>query len=230
MEEKNNITNNVYFQCISYCQVRKRQNACNPYCIGKRKKLPETFLSILGTKNATKHGNNYMWKYKTTLRKACILSVFYLTYQNAKNACKTLFMEKQNNIAKKSILSVFELVRQTNTKMHVKYPLCENEIKKKNTIFFFLFQVLKCEHVKSTLCGEKNNITKNVYFARFSHCQVPRRHNEWKVYYIGKGNDISRNVSVFLSVFDTKMLKKHRYHLICEYKTTFTENVSFQCF
>ncbi len=76
---------------------------------------------------------------KQHYEKACILSVFYLTYQNAKNACKTLFMEKQNNIAKKSILSVFELVRQTNTKMHVKYPLCENE-RKKNMIFFFRFR------------------------------------------------------------------------------------------
>ncbi len=69
------ITRNVYDECFIVSQEpqgKKRKNSC-------------IWISFLDTKMLKLRNNTLNWEYRTTLRYACILTVFHiLSYQNPK--------------------------------------------------------------------------------------------------------------------------------------------------
>ncbi len=123
-------------------------------------------------------------------------------YKKRQNAWKAPCMAKRHNIKKKKkcILSVYERVRHQNAeKKQEKLPIRENRIALSKTYVLSVSEILTYQnakmHVKHLVW--KNRIaTRNhvLCFFFFRACYVQKRQNSFKVPFMWKRKDITRNV------------------------------------
>ncbi len=106
---------------------------------------------------------------------------------------KTPFMEKPSNITKNNYFQCFSAcyVQKCQNASKVPYLGKREHISKKGVSWVFLSYLhtkgIKC--INSTLFGETQ------YHCLF-HSQISKRQNACKAFYMGKGNDVSINVSL----------------------------------
>ncbi len=154
--------------------LRRKKAKCMQSTLYERneKTLGETCISrnvsfeCLWHQYNKKHGKHNIREKKATLPKTCLLSVYL---PKRLNACKTPFMEKQNNVYKKwNIFSVFELVEKCQITCKVPYIGETKDIISNNKIMSFFFHKVRKQnpnrHANHLISGKEVTLPETRFF------------------------------------------------------------------